>query len=151
MKKNKRYKIRWERVIIALGLFIGIGLIPIHFINVRTDEAKVELAKELLNLSVDYPEQTKDILKQAANDPKFAGRNLHVWSNPYSRRSYDTYVGGGLKWLKTAYVVPNTGEQAAKVIIADDWLNTLLRLIAVTWYATPILAIAWHILNKNEF
>ena len=165
MEKKKKYRLRWGRIIIALGLFIGIGLIPLHFIDINVNEAKTELAKDLLESSEDFPEQTKEVLRKAASDPKYASKNIHIWSNrgygkPYDTyiwsnrgygKPYDTYIGGGLNWMKNAHIVKGVGQETARIILADKTINSFLRLLVIFWYITPIIIIIWHFANKNEF
>lgn len=151
MEKKKKYRLRWGRIIIALGLFIGIGLIPLHFIDINVNEAKTELAKDLLESSEDFPEQTKEVLRKAASDPKYASKNIHVWSNRGYGKPYDTYIGGGLNWMKNAHIVKGVGQETARIILADEAINSFLRLLVIFWYITPIIIIIWHFANKNEF
>lgn len=151
MEKKKKYRLRWGRIIIALGLFIGIGLIPLHFIDINVNEAKTELAKDLLESSEDFPEQTKEVLRKAASDPKYASKNIHVWSNRGYGKPYDTYIGGGLNWMKNAHIVKGVGQETARIILADKTINSFLRLLVIFWYITPIIIIIWHFANKNEF
>ncbi len=151
MEKKKKYRLRWGRIIIALGLFIGIGLIPLHFIDININEAKTELAKDLLESSEDFPEQTKEVLRKAASDPKYASKNIHVWSNRGYGKPYDTYIGGGLNWMKNAHIVKGVGQETARIILADKTINSFLRLLVIFWYITPIIIIIWHFANKNKF
>lgn len=151
MEKKKKYRLRWGRIIIALGLFIGIGLIPLHFIDINVNEAKTELAKDLLESSEDFPEQTKEVLRKAASDPKYASKNIHVWSNRGYGKPYDTYIGGGLNWMKNAHIVKGVGQETARMILADKTINSFLRLLVIFWYITPIIIIIWHFANKNKF
>ncbi|MBQ1564412.1 hypothetical protein IIZ81_03615 [Candidatus Saccharibacteria bacterium] len=151
MEKKKKYRLRWGRIIIALGLFIGIGLIPLHFIDINVNEAKTELAKDLLESSEDFPEQTKEVLRKAASDPKYASKNIHVWSNRGYGKPYDTYIGGGLNWMKNAHIVKGVGQETARIILADKTINSFLRLLVIFWYITPIIIIIWHFANKNKF
>lgn len=151
MEKKKKYRLRWGRIIIALGLFIGIGLIPLHFIDINVNEAKTELAKDLLESSEDFPEQTKEVLRKAASDPKYASKNIHVWSNRSYGKPYDTYIGGGLNWMKNAHIVKGVGQETARIILADKTINSFLRLLVIFWYITPIIIIIWHFANKNKF
>lgn len=151
MEKKKKYRLRWGRIIIALGLFIGIGLIPLHFIDTNVNEAKTELAKDLLESSEDFPEQTKEVLRKAASDPKYASKNIHVWSNRGYGKPYDTYIGGGLNWMKNAHIVKGVGQETARMILADKTINSFLRLLVIFWYITPIIIIIWHFANKNKF
>lgn len=151
MEKKKKYRLRWGRIIIALGLFIGIGLIPLHFIDINVNEAKTELAKDLLESSEDFPEQTKEVLRKAASDPKYASKNIHVWSNRGYGKPYNTYIGGGLNWMKNAHIVKGVGQETARIILADKTINSFLRLLVIFWYITPIIIIIWHFANKNKF
>ena len=151
MEKKKKYRLRWGRIIIALGLFIGIGLIPLHFIDINVNEAKTELAKDLLESSEDFPEQTKEVLRKAASDPKYASKNIHVWSNRGYGKPYDTYIGGGLNWMKNAHIVKGVGQETARIILADKTINSFLRLLVIFCYITPIIIIIWHFANKNKF
>ncbi len=151
MEKKKKYRLRWGRIIIALGLFIGIGLIPLHFIDINVNEAKTELAKDLLESSEDFPEQTKEVLRKAASDPKYASKNIHIWSNRGYGKPYDTYIGGGLNWMKNAHIVKGVGQETARIILADKTINSFLRLLVIFWYITPIIIIIWHFANKNKF
>lgn len=151
MEKKKKYRLRWGRIIIALGLFIGIGLIPLHFIDINVNEAKTELAKDLLESSEDFPEQTKEVLRKAASDPKYASKNIHIWSNRGYSKPYDTYIGGGLNWMKNAHIVKGVGQETARMILADKTINSFLRLLVIFWYITPIIIIIWHFANKNKF
>ena len=151
MEKKKKYRLRWGRIIIALGLFIGIGLIPLHFIDINVNEAKTELAKDLLESSEDFPEQTKEVLRKAASDPKYASKNIHIWSNRGYGKPYDTYIGGGLNWMKNAHIVKGVGQETARMILADKTINSFLRLLVIFWYITPIIIIIWHFANKNKF
>lgn len=151
MEKKKKYRLRWGRIIIALSLFIGIGLIPLHFIDINVNEAKTELAKDLLESSEDFPEQTKEVLRKAASDPKYASKNIHVWSNRGYGKPYNTYIGGGLNWMKNAHIVKGVGQETARIILADKTINSFLRLLVIFWYITPIIIIIWHFANKNKF
>lgn len=151
MEKKKKYRLRWGRIIIALGLFIGIGLIPLHFIDINVNEAKTELAKDLLESSEDFPEQTKEVLRKAASDPKYASKNIHVWSNRGYGKPYNTYIGGGLNWMKNAHIVKGVGQETARIILANKTINSFLRLLVIFWYITPIIIIIWHFANKNKF
>lgn len=75
----KRRKIRIGRIILAFVIYFIIGIIPIKISHIRTDQAKSDLAQELLAKHDDYPEETKEILEKAATDPRYARTHIHVW------------------------------------------------------------------------
>lgn len=136
-KRARNCKIRRERLILVLALYVGIGLIPLSFVNYRANKAKAKLAHNLLEEHSDYPKNVKAILRKAAKNPKYAGRNIHVWTD-FSYLPFDTYVGGDDEWYEEAVlVIPNTGGDIAETIIVDGKLRVLLWTVSLTWWIIP--------------
>ena len=131
----KRRKIRIGRIILAFVIYFIIGIIPIKISHIRTDQAKSDLAQELLAKHDDYPEETKEILEKAATDPQYARTHIHVW-DPDGRGHcpYDTYVGGGVAWRKNAYIIPNTGEKTGGIILRNEIASEFLYIFSIVWF-----------------
>lgn len=131
----KKRKIRIGRVILALAIYIIIGIIPLKFTHVRTDQAKSELAQELLAQSRSYPKEIREILKKSAEDPRYARDHIHVWDpDGIGYRPYDTYIGGQKSWHSEAYIVPNTGEKAGRVILGNETTADFLFMLSALWF-----------------
>jgi hypothetical protein len=133
MKKRKP-RIRIGRIIIAVAIYLAIGIIPFKLSHIRIDQAKSELAQELLAKNNDYPAETQEILVKSAEDPSYARDHIHVWDpDGKGGHPYDSYIGGGIMWHEKGYIVPCTGEKAAKVILENELLNTFLYILSITW------------------
>lgn len=137
----KRRKIRIGRVILAIGIYFTIGIIPIKLANVSVNRAKSEYAMELLAENRNYNTEVRDILRKASEDPNYAGKQIHVW-DPDGRGccSYDTYIGGGSKWHEDGYIICGRGEEVGKVILNNRSFDEFLSIIAALWFiGIPLL------------
>ena len=138
---KRRRKIRIGRVILAIGIYIIVGIIPIKLSYVSVNRAKSEYALELLAEDWKYNSEVRAILSKASQDPDYAGKQIHVWDPDESGcHSYDTYIGGGSKWHEEGYIIYDRGEKVGKVIMDNKPLDEFLGLIAILWYlGIPLL------------
>lgn len=148
---KRRRKIRIERIILTIGIYIIVGIIPIKLSSISVNRAKSEFAMELLAENRTYSTEVRDILNKASRDPDYAGKQIHVWDpDGRGRRSYDTYVGGGSKWHEEGHIICGRGEKVGKVILDNRALDEFLGLIAVLWYIGIPLLILFAFATKAE-
>ena len=149
----KRRKIRIGRIILAIGIYIIIGIIPIKLTSTNTNRAKSEYAKELLADSREYPIETREILIRASKEPNYAGKEIHVW-DPDGRgyRSYSTYIGGGrLHWYENGYIVPGKGEELGEVILKERNRANFYSFFGTLWFiGVPLLIIFAFAYEDND-
>lgn len=140
----KKRKIRIERIILAIGIYIIIGIIPLKFADTKVDKAKSKFAIELLAENRNYPDEVEGILQRASRDPNYAGKQIHVWDPDGRRgyRQYDAYIGGGSRWYDDGYIICNRGEDVADVIFDNRSRSELLCFISTVWFiGIPLLII----------